>query len=438
MPVLAGRRRHCSWRGGEGAFDFGDPCYGGRERRSRRALRRMAAGRREWRAGRVKCPAKRGCSSMAEQKLPKLTTRVRFPSPAPPLPAPAPPMTFAARIVRWQRRHGRHDLPWQGTRDAYRVWLSEIMLQQTQVATVIPYLRALPRALSRRAPRSPRPPRTTCWRSGAAWATTPGPATCTAPRSAVVERFGGRFPVAFDDLADACPAWAAPRPAAIAAFAAGERRAILDGNVKRVLARHAGIGGDPSTSAVQARLWAEAEARLPAKRHRGLHAGHDGSWCSALPRASPRCVECPVAADCVARIEDRIEELPGKRRRAVAKRKRIAMLVVLSRGEVLLEKRPRPRESGAASGHCRRSRSMPTRSAPRRSSGWWPRRSRSSKPSSTPSRTSRSRSSRGASRHARPRRSPPSTARLAAAFGPRRRGTTRTGSQADKWGQVSF
>ena len=66
---------------------------------------------------------------MAEQKLPKLTTRVRFPSPAP----------FATRVVRWQRRHGRHGLPWQGTRDAYRIWLSEIMLQQTQVATVIPY-----------------------------------------------------------------------------------------------------------------------------------------------------------------------------------------------------------------------------------------------------------------------------------------------------------
>src|SRR5471030_2185178 len=89
---------------------------------------------------------RRGCSSMVEQKLPKLTTRVRFPSPAPVSMAPVPsakkpraPASFASRVVAWQRDHGRHDLPWQATRDAYRIWLSEIMLQQTQVATVIAY-----------------------------------------------------------------------------------------------------------------------------------------------------------------------------------------------------------------------------------------------------------------------------------------------------------
>ena len=247
-------------------------------------------------------------------------------------------MKFAARIVRWQRSHGRHDLPWQGTRDAYGVWLSEIMLQQTQVATVIPYYeRFLERFPDVRAlAAAPEDDVLALWSGLGYYARA---RNLHRAARAVVERFGGRFPVAFEDLAT-LPGVGRSTAGAIASIAGGERRAILDGNVRRVLARHAGIGGDPASSPVQARLWAEAEARLPSKGIEAYTQGMMDLGAGLCRVRRPECAECPVAEDCVARIEDRIDELPGKRARAKPKRRRIAMLVVISRGEVLLEKRP--------------------------------------------------------------------------------------------------
>jgi A/G-specific adenine glycosylase len=245
---------------------------------------------------------------------------------------------FAGRIVRWQRRHGRAHLPWQGTRDAYRVWLSEVMLQQTQVATVIPYY-------ERFLARFPDVPTLAAaclddvlplW-SGLGYyarARNLHRAACE-----VVERFGGVFPTRFEDLVT-LPGVGRSTAAAIAAFASGARHAILDGNVKRVLARHAGIGGDPASSAVLAQLWAVAEARTP---HDGIEAYTQGMMDLGADVCSvrrPACLACPVAGDCAARIEGRIGELPGKRVRAAPRRRRIGMLVVLSQAEVLLEKRP--------------------------------------------------------------------------------------------------
>jgi A/G-specific adenine glycosylase len=244
---------------------------------------------------------------------------------------------FSSRIVAWQASHGRRGLPWQGTRDAYRIWLSEIMLQQTQVATVIPYyakfLARFPdvAALARAAEDDVM----------ASWSGLGYYARARNLHRAareVVERFAGVFPVKFDDLVT-LPGVGRSTACAIAAFAGGERRAILDANVRRVLARHAGIAGDPSRAAVLAELWAAAESRLP---HEGIEAYTQGmmdvgaSVC--LPR-EPRCPLCPVSADCAARLENRIAELPGRKARAPARRKRIAMLVVMQGGDVLLEKR---------------------------------------------------------------------------------------------------
>jgi A/G-specific adenine glycosylase len=257
------------------------------------------------------------------------------PSSAKRLRAPPP---FASRIVAWQRDHGRHDLPWQSTRDPYRIWLSEIMLQQTQVATVIAYygrfLARFPDVASLAAAREDDV--LALWSGLGYYARARN--LHRAARD-VVEKFAGAFPVTRDELAQ-LPGVGRSTAAAIAAFASGERGAILDGNVRRVLARHAGIGGDPASAAVLARLWSEAEARLPAK---GIEAYTQGMMDLGanvcLPR-NPRCLLCPVAHDCAARIQDRIFELPGRRARAPARRRRIAMLVILSRGEVLLEKRP--------------------------------------------------------------------------------------------------
>ena len=247
-------------------------------------------------------------------------------------------MDFAKRVVRWQREHGRHDLPWQGTRDAYRIWLSEVMLQQTQVATVIPYYeRFLARFPDVRAlAAAPGDDVLALWSGLGYYARARN--LHRAARD-VVERFGGEFPVRFDDLAS-LPGVGRSTAGAIAAFASGERRAILDGNVRRVLARHAGIEGDPSAAAVLARFWQEAEARLPAKDIEAYTQGLMDLGADVCGARRPACVLCPVAADCVALRADRVAELPGKRARRQAPRKQVAMLVVLSRGEVLLEKRP--------------------------------------------------------------------------------------------------
>src|SRR6185437_1759129 len=254
------------------------------------------------------------------------------------MPKPRPPASFASRIVEWQRREGRHALPWQGTRDAYRIWLSEVMLQQTRVETVIPYYE---RFLAR-------------WPSVsdlaaadldevlALWSGLGYYARGRNLHRAACEvrdRFGGGFPRRFDDLA-ALPGVGRSTAAAIAAFASGERRAILDGNVRRVLARHAGIDGDPASSATVARLWHVAEARLPERDIERYTQGMMDLGAGVCVARNPRCLLCPVGEDCVARAESRIDELPGKRRRADRPRKHVSMLVALRAGEVLLEKRP--------------------------------------------------------------------------------------------------
>ncbi|APV49074.1 A/G-specific adenine glycosylase [Betaproteobacteria bacterium GR16-43] len=243
-------------------------------------------------------------------------------------------------MVRWQRVHGRHGLPWQASADAYRRWLSEVMLQQTQVAAVIPYFeRFLGRfpdvaALAG----APEDDVLALWSGLGYYARARN--LHRAARE-VMDRFAGVFPVRFDELIT-LPGVGRSTAAAIAAFASGERRAILDGNVKRVVARHAGIGGDPSTGAVLEALWDAAEARLPARGIEAYTQGMMDLGATVCLARNPRCDACPVRADCVAANEDRIAELPGRKKRAERKRRSTAMLVAISKGEVLLVKRPSP------------------------------------------------------------------------------------------------
>ena len=245
---------------------------------------------------------------------------------------------FARRVVEWQQRHGRHDLPWQGSRDAYRIWLSEIMLQQTQVATVIPYY-------ARFVARFPTVAAIAAAAEDDVLALWSGLGYYARARNLhraarqVMEAHAGVFPTDFESLAR-LPGVGRSTAGAIAAFAAGERRAILDGNVRRVISRHAGIEGDPATAAVAARLWHEAERRLPDAGIEGYTQGMMDLGAGVCLARNPQCLLCPVSADCVARVEERIGELPTPRRRTTPRRRRIAMLVVISRGEVLLEKRP--------------------------------------------------------------------------------------------------
>ena len=246
--------------------------------------------------------------------------------------------SFAHRVVHWQRDHGRGNLPWQATRDAYRIWLSEIMLQQTQVSTVIPYF-------ERFVARFPDAASLAAAHEDEVMALWSGLGYYARARNLhraareVVERCGGVFPSRYDDLVT-LPGIGRSTASAIAAFASGEARPILDGNVRRVLARHAAIPGDPSSSAVQQVLWEEAEARMPQRDVEAYTQGMmDLGATICLPR-KPLCLLCPVNEDCIARLEDRIGELPARKARSATRRKRVAMLVVVSRGEVLLEKRP--------------------------------------------------------------------------------------------------
>ena len=252
--------------------------------------------------------------------------------------ATAPPRPFAARIVAWQRRHGRHDLPWQQSRDPYRIWLSEIMLQQTQVATVLPYyerfLAAFPDVRSLAA--APIGRVLELW-AGLGYYRRAHHLHAAA--RTVVDRHGGSFPRTPEDLA-ALPGVGRSTAAAIAAFAFGVRGAILDGNVKRVLARHRGIEGFPGEAAVEKLLWTVAEGLLPARGIENYTQGLMDLGATVCTRSAPRCDACPVAGDCVARVQGRVDRLPSPRPRKSVPKRELRVLLIERAGELLFERRP--------------------------------------------------------------------------------------------------
>jgi len=248
------------------------------------------------------------------------------------------PPAFATRLVAWQRTHGRHDLPWQDTGDAYRVWLSEIMLQQTQVATVVPYflrfVAALPdvRALAA----APVERVLELW-SGLGYYRRAHHLHAAAQR--VVAEHAGVFP-RDPALLATLPGIGRSTAAAIASLAYGVRTAILDGNVKRVLARHRGVDGYPGAPKVEAALWSIADALLPAADSAVYTQALMDLGATLCTRAAPRCAACPVAADCVARRDGRTATLPSPRPKRALPQRALRVLLFERSGAVLLEKRP--------------------------------------------------------------------------------------------------
>jgi A/G-specific adenine glycosylase len=236
---------------------------------------------------------------------------------------------FAQKLVVWQRRHGRHGLPWQGTRDPYRIWLSEIMLQQTQVAAVIPYYeRFLARFPDIAALAGATEDEVLRLWSGLGYYAR-GRNLLRAARAVAG---AGRFPDTVDDI-HALPGVGPSTAAAIAAFAFGRRAAILDGNVKRVLARCYGIENEKAQ-------WALAEKLLPARGVETYTQALMDLGATVCTRSRPACERCPVARQCVARREGRIDELPAARKRKPLPLKHAIWLVLLHQGSVLLERRP--------------------------------------------------------------------------------------------------
>ena len=245
---------------------------------------------------------------------------------------------FSNKLITWQKQHGRHGLPWQGTRDAYRIWLSEIMLQQTQVATVIPYYaRFLARfpSLAELAAAS-EDDVLTLW-SGLGYYSR-GRNLLRAARI-VAEKFNGEFPRDFDDIL-ALPGVGRSTAAAISAFAFGERRAILDGNVKRVFARHFGVAGFTGDKRVETKLWELAEQALPKNNIEIYTQALMDLGATLCLRSRPLCDRCPISATCVAHLEHRVRELPSPRPKKVMPEKSTTLLMLSHNGEVLLEKRP--------------------------------------------------------------------------------------------------
>lgn len=273
---------------------------------------------------------------------------------------PGPPAgvnAFAARIVEWQRMHGRHALPWQHTvvadtaggeprssphgqnRDVpYRIWLSEIMLQQTQVATVIPYF-------ERFVARFPDVATLAAADEDDVLALWSGLGYYSRARNlhaaarTIMDQHAGHFPATAQLLAT-LPGIGRSTAAAIAALAFGQRNAILDGNVRRVLARHGGIAGWPGEKKVEAILWQSAESLLPETAIEAYTQGMMDLGALVCTRSRPACARCPVNADCVARIQGRTAELPSPRPKKILPEKQVQMLLLLDRGELMLEKRP--------------------------------------------------------------------------------------------------
>lgn len=245
--------------------------------------------------------------------------------------------SFSSRLIAWQRVHGRHDLPWQSA-DAYGVWLSEIMLQQTQVATVIPYylnfIEAFPTIAALAAATEDQVLR--YWSGLGYYAR-----GRNLHRSAriIAERHHGKFPRRMEEIL-ALPGIGRSTAAAICALAYHERRAILDGNVKRVVARFCGISGPPDEKIVEARLWEQAEKLLP-KKHIAVYIQAQMDLGATLcTRSKPKCIACPVHSDCVAFQTGRVNDLPSPRVRKAAPERSATVLMLLHGNDILLEKRP--------------------------------------------------------------------------------------------------
>ncbi len=247
--------------------------------------------------------------------------------------------SFADRVLAWYDRHGRHDLPWQAEPTPYRVWVSEIMLQQTQVATVIPYyLRFMQRFPDVQSLALASLDDVLHHWSGLGYYARARNLHQAAGR--IVAEYAGCFPQNIDALM-ALPGIGRSTAGAVLSLACGQRHPILDGNVKRVLARFHAVEGWPGKAAVLGRLWELAEAHTPDQRVADYTQAIMDLGATLCTRSRPDCNDCPLSTDCKALAQGRPDAFPAPRpKRELPVRQVHMLLLVNAEGEVCLQQRP--------------------------------------------------------------------------------------------------
>ena len=246
---------------------------------------------------------------------------------------------IAPTLVAWHARHGRHDLPWQADRTAYRVWVSEVMLQQTQVATVIPYFERFVARFPtvRDLANGPTDEVLHLWSGLGYYARA---RNLQRAAQIICADHGGEFPTAFDEVA-ALPGIGRSTAGAILAISCDQRHPIVDGNVRRVLARVFGIDGRPGQSAFERELWRVAERETPATQVATYTQAIMDLGATLCVRRNPDCQGCPLAAQCVARAAGRQHALPAPRKALVRRQREIVMLLACrADGCIWLGRRP--------------------------------------------------------------------------------------------------
>lgn len=252
---------------------------------------------------------------------------------------------FAHRVVTWQLRAGRHDLPWQasanrdGVANPYHVWLSEIMLQQTQVATVVAYFqRFLEHFANVQALAKAEQSEVLAQWSGLGYYARARNLHRAAQQ--LVHDYGAAFPTT-QAAWQALPGVGRSTAAAITSFCFGERAAILDGNVKRVLTRHFGVQGFPGEKKIETQLWQLAESLLPSANEMPAYTqGLMDLGATLCRRSKPLCGECPLRATCVAHRDGLTAQLPSPRPRMATPTRSATLLLPWQNGKVWLQRRP--------------------------------------------------------------------------------------------------
>jgi A/G-specific adenine glycosylase len=250
-----------------------------------------------------------------------------------------PKATFAERVLEWFSHSGRHHLPWQEQPDAYRVWISEIMLQQTQVNTVIPYFQTFMAQYPNIAAlaKAPQDEVLHLWTGLGYYARARNLHRCA---QIVQDEHRGQFPNTVEGLV-ALPGIGRSTAGAILALGMGIRAPILDGNVKRVLCRYHAIEGWPDQPAVQKLLWPIAEATTPKLEFAAYTQAMMDLGATLCTRSKPACQRCPLQGDCKALTSNRVAELPHRKPKKTLPRRSTYMLMCCNaKGEVLLEQRP--------------------------------------------------------------------------------------------------